>query len=50
MKHNKSNTTFGHEMVIIFSPINSSDTKNVISSFNVRTDLSELFSDAMIIP
>ena len=35
MKHNKSDTTFLHEIVIIFSPIYLSETTYVISSFNV---------------
>ena len=46
MKHNKSNTTFVDEIVIIFSPIYSSETTYVISPFTLRTE----FSDAMNIP
>ena len=50
MKHNKSNTTFVHEIVIIFSPIYSSETTDMISSFNLRTELLKLIPDAIIIP
>ena len=38
MKHNKSNTAFLHEIVIIFSPIYSSEATYVISSFNRMTE------------
>ena len=37
MKHNKSNTTFVHGIVISFSPIYLSDATYVITSFNLRT-------------
>ena len=51
MKHNKSNTVFLHEIVIIFSLIYLSEaTTYVISSFNLMTELSELIPDAIIIP
>ena len=43
MKHNKSNTAFLHEIVIIFSPIYLSGATYVISSFNLITVLQELF-------
>ena len=39
MKHNKWNTAFLHEIVIIFSPIYLSETTYVISSFNLMTQL-----------
>ena len=50
MKHNKSNTAFLHEIVIIFSPIYLSEATYVISSFNLMTELQELIPDAIIIP
>ena len=39
MKHNKSNTAFLHAVVIIFSPIYLSEATDVISSFNLITEL-----------
>ena len=39
MKHNKSNTAFWHEIVIIFSKIYLSEATYVISSFSLMTDL-----------
>ena len=39
LKHNKSNTAFLHEIVIIFSPIYLSEATYVISSFNLMTEL-----------
>ena len=39
MKHNKSNATFVHEVIIIFSPVYLSEATYAISSFNIRTEL-----------
>ena len=39
MKHNKSNTPFLQEIVIIFSKIYLLEATCVISSFNLMTDL-----------
>ena len=38
-----------HEIGIIFCPIYSSETTYVISSVKLRTELSKLIPDAMII-
>ena len=48
MKHNKLNTAFLREIVIIFSKIYLSETAYVISSFSLITELQEL-PDAIII-
>ena len=50
MKHNKSNTTFLRQVVIIFSPIYLSEAIYVISSFNLISELRELIPDVIIIP
>ena len=50
MKHNKSNTTFLHEIVITPSPIYLSKVTYVISSFNLTTKLYELIPNAIISP
>ena len=39
MKHNKLNTAFLHESVIIFSTVYIPETPNMISSFNVKVRL-----------
>ena len=44
MKHNKLNTTFLHEIVIIFSLIYSSVATQLISSFNLRTRVTRVNS------
>ena len=49
IKHNKSNTTFLHE-IVIFPPFYFSETTYVISSFNLRIELQNLVADAIIIP
>ena len=51
IKHNKSNTAFLHDIVIIFSPFYLSETTYVISSFNLMTvyKLQKLIPVAMII-
>ena len=46
MKHNKTNTAFLHEIVIIFSPIYLAEATPVIRSFKLMT---ELMPDAIII-
>ena len=38
-KHDKSNTTFWHEIVIIFSPIYLPEVTYVITSFNLMIEL-----------
>ena len=48
-KHNKWNTSFLRELVIIFSPIYLLEAIFVISSFNLMTELQELIPDAIII-
>ena len=50
MKRNKSDTTFVHEINVIFSLIYLSEATYVISSFNLRTELKKLIPNAMIIP
>ena len=50
MKDNKSNTTFLHDIVIIFPKIYLSEATYVISSFSLMTELSEVIPDAIIIP
>ena len=50
MEHNKLYTTFVHEIVIIFSPIYSSEVTYLISSFNLRINWWMLIPDAMTIP
>ena len=50
MKHNKSNTTFLRQVVIIFSPIYLSEATYVISSCNLISELRELIPDVIIIP
>ena len=47
--HNKSNTSFLRELVIILSPIYLLEAIFVISSFNLMTVLQELIPDAIII-
>ena len=49
IKHNKSKTMFLHEIFIIFSPFYLSEPTNLISSFNLRTELSKSITDSMII-
>ena len=49
VKHNKWNTSFLRELVIIFSPIYLLKAIFVISSFNLMTELQELIPDAIII-
>ena len=39
MKHNKSNTAFMREIVIIFSPIYLSEATSVISLFSLMVEL-----------
>ena len=39
MKHNKSNTAFLHEIIIILSQIRLSEATYVIGSFNLMTEL-----------
>ena len=39
IKHNKSNTAFLNEIVILFSLFYSTETTYVISSFTLRTEL-----------
>ena len=52
MKHNKSNTVFLQEIIIICSPVYLSKVTYVrsLSSFNLMTELRELIPDAIIIP
>ena len=50
MKHNKSNTAFLHEIVIIFSAIYLSEATYMISLFNLITDIKAAVPDAIIIP
>ena len=47
VKHNKSNTSFLHEIVIIFSPVCLSEATYAISPLSLTT---ELTPDAIIIP
>ena len=49
MKHNKSHTTFLHEIVISFSAIYLSEATYVINSFKWQSH-KELIPDATIIP
>ena len=39
MKHNKSNTAFMREIVIIFSPIYLSEATSVINLFSLMVEL-----------
>ena len=48
MKHNKSNTVFLREIVIIFSPSYLSEATFVISSPNLMTELYELIPELFI--
>ena len=50
IKHNKSNIAFLHEIVIIFSAIYLSEATFMINSFDLMTELQELFPDAINIP
>ena len=49
MKHNKSNTAFLLEIVIIFSPICLSEAAYVISTFSLMKVLKELIANQIIV-